>query len=501
MKAQTFPITLPPPPFFRDHHVRNRPVLAAVEAMEQLAADTCHRFPGLDGLRLKDIRLDKFLYLDKPDPFTAFNRVEQQDDGSMRTTLSTRFQSPGTKITRSLAHASLTFGNALPEAVVPPMDTVACLTGVCSDVDPTRIYAEMVPFGPAYRNICEPLLISTDGVLARVRSPQPVDPRGDLYLGSPYVLDAAFHAACVWCQRFRGVVAFPVAMDQRTIVHPTRLDEVYTARVVPVQTDEAPFEFDIFVYDNAGGLHEIAKGVHMRDASGGHLQPPDGFRQPTQVGPLASLRSRLSGLVLLERNAVAAFAAAALSENEKARLTPMTPDRARGYLSARLALKRLSRNLSGDGDARQSRGIETVAENGQAPQCPLADGRLPFCAVSHDRRFTLAVAAERPVGVDVEPLSEKPLGATHLYMDADEQALVNQSPLGRANGALRIWSAKEAAAKALGIDLAESWERLRVRDIAIDFSTIEMVDGNRLAADHATIEGHLFTLLTVNGRP
>ena len=473
-------------------------MLAAVEAMERLAADTCSRFPGHDGRRLKDIRFDKFLCLDTQDPFTAFNRVERHDDGSIRTTLTTRFTSPGAKITRTLEHTSLIIGKTWPAAIEPPLDAAASLTGVCTAVNPARIYGEMVPFGPAYRNICGPLMISADGALARVRSPQPADPRNDLYLGSPYVLDAAFQAACVWCQRFRGIVAFPVSMDRRTVVRPTRLDDVYTARVVPVQTDNAPFVFDIFIYDDAGGLRETANGVHMRDVSGGRTTPPQGFRQETHLEPLTPFHARVSGMVLLERDAVATFGAATLSENERMRLTPMVPNKARGYLSARLALKRLSRMLSGDGDRRNARQIETVAENGQAPQCPLTDGTLPFCSVSHDRRFTVAAAADRPVGVDVEPLSEKPLGAMHLYMDASEQAMVNRLPLGRAGGALRVWSAKEAAAKAFGINLAESWERVRVVEVASACSLLEINGGKQLTAIHATIEDHLFTLLTVD---
>ncbi len=501
MKSKSFPITVHPPPFFNDHHVQDRPIFAAVEAMERLAADTCSRFPGVDGHRLKDIHFDKFLHLDSPDPLAAFNQVEKHDDGSMRTTLTTRFQSPAAAITRTLAHASLVLGGKLPAAVEPPLEAIASLAGVCTAVDPARIYREMVLFGPAYRNICETLLISADGALARVRSPRPVDPRRDLFLGSPYVLDAAFHAACVWCQRFHGTVAFPVSMDRRTIVNPTRLDQVYTARVVPVQTGQAIFVFDIFIHDDAGRLHETAKGVHMRDISGGRTQPPHGFRLPTRVDPLAPLRRRLSGMVLLEREAVARFAPTALSENEKRRLTPMAPERARGYLSARLALKRLSRLLSGDGDGRRSREIETVAENGQSPQCPLADGSRTDCAVSHDRRFTIAVASDQPVGVDVEPLSEKPLGAMHLYMDSREQAVVSRTPIGRADGAMRVWSAKEAAAKAMGIRLAESWERIRVIAVAPESSLLE-IDGEKIhTALHATMEDHLFTLLTVGGRP
>ena len=499
MKSISFPITVHPPPFFRDHHVQARPVFAATEAMELLSADICRRFPGVDGRCLTGIRFDKFLRLDSPDPLPAFNQADENDDGSVRTTLSTRFKSPGAKITRTLEHASLILGRALPAAAGPPLEAAASLAGVCTIVEPERIYREMVPFGPAYRNICGPLLISADGALARVGSPRPVDPRNDLVLGSPYALDAAFHAACVWCQRFCGIVAFPVSMDRRTIVHPTRLNAAYTARVVPVQTGHTPFVFDIFIYDDTGRLCEAANGVHMQDISGGRTKPPQGFRQQLLDDPLAPFSRRLSGMVLLERDAVATFAETALSENERSRLTPMAPDRARGYLSARLALKRLSRMLSGDGDRRQSRDIETTAENGQSPQCPLADGTRADCSVSHDRRFTVAVAADQPVGVDVEPLSQKPLEAVHLYMDANEQAVVNQTPLGRADGALRVWSAKEAAAKALGIHLAESWQRSRVMAVGPEFSLLEIDGGWPQTATHATLDGHLFTVLTVDG--
>jgi phosphopantetheinyl transferase len=473
--------------------------LPAVEAMERLAAETRRRFPDIDCHRLTDIRFDKFLFLDGQGPEAVQIEVEPGNNGAIHSALTTRFKATGTSIRRTLTHAALTVGEELPAVAEPALETMASLAGSCKPVDPERIYQVLVPFGPAYRNISDTLLISADGALARVGSPQPADPRGHLCLGSPYVLDAAFHAACVWCQRFRGVVAFPVALDRRRVIRPTRLDEVYTARVVPVRTDREPYIFDIFIFDEGGGLREAAEGVRMRDVSGGRVRPPDGFHRQDE-DPLAALRERGSALVLIERAAVAAFAAAALSQREKTRMAPMAPRRAAGYLSARLALKRLSRMLSGDGDTRAAREIETVTESGPMPRCPLADGRLHFCSVSHDPRFTVAVAADRPVGVDVEPVSPKPLKATGLYMQADEAAMVEDSPVGRTAAALRIWSAKEAAAKALGIDLADAWSGIRVTDLTDRRSRLETAAGMPLTACHAVLEGHLFTLLTVEDR-
>ena len=502
MRTDTFPITVPLPPFYQDHHTNGRPVLPAVEAMELLAADARRRFPQKKASRrLTDVRFEKFLYLDAPESPSAFHRVAHNENGSLRSDLTSRFQAPRVKISRTLEHASLILEETLPPMAVPPLDMTASLAGICTVVEPKQIYAQMVPFGPAYRNIRHKLLISPDGAMAPVGSPQPRDPRRNLYLGSPYVLDAAFQAACVWCQRYCERVTFPVSLDQRTVLRPTRPDRIYTARVVPRQTKREPFVFDIFIYDENGKPCEGVSGIRMRDVSGGRNRPPQGFFQPEGVDSLPALSNRVSGLVLLERGALAPFAAEALSDGEKKRLGAMTAKRAKGYLSARLALKRLSRQLSGNDDRRKPWEIETVAQDGQRPQCPLADGRLLPCSVTHDRRFTLAVAADVSVGVDAEPLAEKPLAAANVFMDNEEQAVVRQAKLDDVNAALRAWSAKESAAKALGIDLAAAWERTRLIAISETESLLELEGIRRLKAVHASVQGHLFTLLTVDGSP
>ncbi len=498
MSADALPISLALPPFFADHHVGGRPVLSAVEAMEWLVAHTQPNFPKKSAWTLTHIRFDKFLFLDAAEPPATFARIDTLDDGSQACSLTSRFTSPGASITRTLTHATLTIDHRLPSGDPLPMDAAACLTGLTTRVDVDRVYREMVPFGTAYRNIRH-LLLSPDGALAWVGSPNPPDPRSDLHLGSPYVLDAAFHAACVWCQRYGNTVGFPVAMARRRIVHPTRLDEPYTARIIPVQTDEAPFVFDIFIHDDDGRLREAVHRVQMRDVSGGRRMPPAGFYPPPADDPLAPFDGQVAGRVLVAREAITGFAGHALSAGEKRRLRPMVPTRAQGYLSARLALKRLSRQLSGPDDRRPATEIETVAEDGRSPQCPLADGSRPWCSVSHDRRFTVAVVAEHPVGVDVEPLSEKALGAPDLFMDATEQALIDASALGRSAAALRVWSVKEAAAKAARCDLADAWQRVRVREITTVASRLIM-DGQALTAYHGMLADHLFTLLCMADR-
>lgn len=86
-------------------------------------------------------------------------------------------------------------------------------------------------------------------------------------------------------------------------------------------------------------------------------------------------------------------------------------------------------------------------------------------------------------------------------MDNAEQEQVSRSGLGRAQAALRVWSIKEAAAKALGIDLAEAWPRIRVTALADRYSRLEIADGRSLTGVHATLQRHLFTLVTMGGSP
>ena len=66
----------------------------------------------------------------------------------------------------------------------------------------------------------EPLVVhvARTGAVAEITAPDVPDagPEASL-LGSPFAFDAAMHAACIWGQRFAGVVPFPVGFDGRRV--------------------------------------------------------------------------------------------------------------------------------------------------------------------------------------------------------------------------------------------------------------------------------------------
>jgi phosphopantetheinyl transferase len=331
-----------------------------------------------------------------------------------------------------------------------------------------------------------------------VGSPRSPDGRKNLILGAPYPLDAAFHAACAWGQYAAHIVAFPVAIDHRKIVRPTRLDESYIARVLPRDVTGETLVYDIFIFDRRGNLCEVSTGVHMRDISGGRTHPPDWIRKQNRENRLVTLEGSGQSIVVIDRRCMAPFADAALSALELQRYAPMAPGRRNSFLAARLALKRLSRNLSGQAQSLAPEQIDTVRADSPKPVCPAADRSKPLhCSVSHDNRFAVAVAADTPVGIDVEPITAKAFKNRRLFTDEAEFVLMRSFPEGAVAAALRVWSAKEAAAKALDMPLAHAWERVRLTALGLTESRLQVEGVGTRGVLHDTVDGHLFTLFTL----
>ena len=144
--------------------------------------------------------------------------------------------------------------------------------GKCIRVTAETIYRELIPFGTAYQNIIGDLAISPEGALAYLSGGN--YEADDHLLGSPFPLDAAMHAACVWGQRFTGIVPFPTGFEKRFIYQKTKKGGSYLGRVVPVHVDREWIMFDAWIYDLKGVIYEAISGITMRDVTQGRLHPP-----------------------------------------------------------------------------------------------------------------------------------------------------------------------------------------------------------------------------------
>ena len=499
IETARLPLALPILPYLYDHRFEDRAVLPGVEALAALARAARRFRPDAGVLRMAGASFDKFLVLDPevPSP-AAVAELALHDDGRLRAALVTRSPAKHARMSRVLTHAALTFGGPLdlPEL---PLDVAAAPEGACLRVEKARIYPGLVGFGPLYRSLDE-LHLAERAAVGRLTTPvvPEIDPGCPNLLGSPFALDAALHAACIWGQRFAGIVALPVGFDRRRVYQPTLPGETYFVHVLPTPGPPGGLTFDLRVYDDDGRLRDACTGVRMREVSGGRMRPPAWVRSAGERAAPGRIADRCRAMAVIEPAALAPFAEKTLAPHERTRLANLRGRRRASYLAARLACKRLTRRLSGDDHRTAPEAIVTVDPGRpERPVCPLSDGRIVYaCSVSHDRRFAVAVAAEGRVGVDVETLSERVLKSRALYLQPAEAERVGESPLGEIAAAVRAWSIKEAVAKALDIPLAAAWQRVEVTAIGAAESRLS-VEGRSACAVHDEIGPHVFTLVVI----
>lgn len=110
---------------------------------------------------------------------------------------------------------------------------------------------------------------------------------------------------------------------------------------------------------------------------------------------------------------------------------------------------------------RPARGLRFVRGADGKPS--LEDGGIEF-NISHSGRLVAMAVSRQPVGVDIEEVSIKPAAVTDVtrYLSPEEQEAIGHAPDPRATF-LMIWTAKEAAIKAIGRGLAHPLHSFTVR--------------------------------------
>jgi hypothetical protein len=268
------PITIEVLPYLRDHCFQGRVVLPAVESMRIICASICRHLSEIDIRMISGAQFIKFLFLRPHDlQINAFTEIGRTSDGQILGRLITRHCAQKGGYARLKEHAVCRFGGHHFQVTETNTltGTIQTDTG-CMTVSAKTVYRELVPFGPCYHNLTGNLSLSRNGVEASIRTPE--YPAAPGPLGSPFALDAAFHAACVWGQRHTDLVGFPVGIEKRIILHPTQPGQIYQCRVVPVQILPKMITFNIRIYNHQNELFESIQGVEMRDVSNGKLKPP-----------------------------------------------------------------------------------------------------------------------------------------------------------------------------------------------------------------------------------
>ena len=272
------PLTVAIPAYLRDHRYDGRIVLPAAEALQILARTLPQDLPACDPRHQEGVAFAHLLPLDADaDTFSAFHEIAFFPDGRRQSRLTTLRTGRQTRWTRHIEHVSVSFLPFGGRVTRSSCTEAARKEGLFYTLSCRRLYADLVPFGPAYHNVVGEICLTPAGASATVSGGDFRDAVGPL--GSPFPFDAAMHMACAWGQRYRNLVAFPVGFDCREIVRPTRKGETYLCRVFPLPDEGAALRFDVRLYGEDRRPVEIILGLKMRDISGGRLKPPAWVRE------------------------------------------------------------------------------------------------------------------------------------------------------------------------------------------------------------------------------
>lgn len=264
----TLSVALPELPDLADHAIGGKATVPAVELLELLVRTVAGQ-EGWAGrpplpLAMTDVSFPRFLPADEIDR-CAFEIAVEASDGALRATLTSRIALVG-DMRRSRVHAEVTLGAPIAQPPRPPAD-LAC----AFELPAERVYRELIPFGPRYCNLRGTVRLGPSGGVGRVRSPVP--PRHPPPLAScPYLFDAAMHLACVWGQRYAGIVAYPTGFLARVLTKPTPAGE-RRCIVVPTRIEPRRLLCNLWFIDEEGEVCDAVIGLAMSPLAAGAPPP------------------------------------------------------------------------------------------------------------------------------------------------------------------------------------------------------------------------------------
>lgn len=266
--------------YLKDHCFEGKAVMPAVEICELLASVVKNKMFKSDVLFIVKAIFNKFLLLDALQKnMELFCDFVVYENNNINVSLITQRKGKRSSISRTIKHASMIFCQNKKLYNTHQFKKTSIKKEEWKKISVKRIYDELIPFGPAYRNIQDTLFLHKKGAFANIYAPFQLVNNMNNFLGSPFVLDAAFHIACVYGQKFYSVVSFPVGFKERIIYKKTKANANYTAMIIPNGQQKEYYIFDILITDDKKELCESVKGLKMQDVSRGRMQPPDWIKK------------------------------------------------------------------------------------------------------------------------------------------------------------------------------------------------------------------------------
>jgi hypothetical protein len=268
MLPTTIAVDLPEIACLGDHAISGKAIVPAVELLDFLLHVIDQQAVALPTpLTMRDVVFPRFLAADDLSRCSFQVSLTPAEGAAVRAAFASRIALPN-GIERLRTHAEATFGPEVPSPAAPPASASDF------EIDAERVYRELVRFGPHFSNLRGTLRLGRTGGWAEVESPTPPHATPSA-AGCPYLLDSAMHLACVWGQRYAGIVAYPTGFVSRTIFAPIASGR-RRCSVAPHTVEARRLTFDLWLSDEHHRVCDAIAGLVMVPLANG-APPPAWF--------------------------------------------------------------------------------------------------------------------------------------------------------------------------------------------------------------------------------
>jgi len=393
---------------------------------------------------------------------------------------------------RVLVEATALFADTYP---APPLPIPAKGAAEPYPRDPTEYYQIMF-HGPVFHSVARIDGYGTDGIEATLRVPVTArlmpEVSQDLHI-DPVLIDGAIQLVGFWTwdRLDQGFCLFPIGFDALQIHGPfppvgssvgcrTHISLGHEGRIV-ADTDVIGPDGAVLVRMTGGAYHRLFDWT--RRFAMFAMAPQQRMLSVPWSAPVAGLDNSARCCRILRSEVGASswpriLVSLILGTHERAAWSRMTGSagRRREWLLGRLVAKDAVRLFFADrhGIRLAAADIEIEAdEHGRPRVAESLQRRLGVSvaiSISHTRDDAVAIAADggekRGMGIDLERVGEIPKGFAEAAFAPSERQLLDLVPAESLPvWLLRLWCAKEAAAKALGSRFAGTPRDLVVRDL------------------------------------
>lgn len=357
-----------------------------------------------------------------------------------------------------------------------------------------QIYEERHMFhGPTYQLLTGPILLHDRGIIGEslVRDPANLFRSTDLpqLLIDPTLLDTVGQLLGIWAIEERERQVFPIGMKKLELYRPTPPAGTRLPLRIEVTQEEAKTLLaDVEIQDGDGSVW-----LRIKDWGAWKFRWPkrltDFRRLPTRA-PL-SRQTKLPGLeptavcCMIAPSDLASFDATLLARfclnaDEMRALAEKKafPKRQQQWLLGRIAAKDAARiwlaGTAGRGEMLHPAALAIEADQGGQPRLALgaSKGALPKLSIAHCDEGAVALACSEAVGVDIEPIRPRQPSFLETIATDAERRLLNANGSGwtdpEGEWVTRLWCAKEAVGKLLGIGMNGSPRAYELRAVDPD---------------------------------